>query len=384
MKPREPKIQFLLPSPDGHVPLDDSTSHVPLRLTRQGVILPRDVTINYGQYFKGIADVIASDGYVSLVQAAARQLGRDIVLSDIDRILICAEKHGSDYHPARIEVVLTDAIATFAMNVAVTERGKDRLGPEYEVLQGLNKKYDFHHLPRAYFHGKALRPSMPMFLVDWFEGYYEFHLSVDREDGSQQVILWDTDRGNVYLSDAQVWEIYRQASMILTVYYDVETFEQIFPWHHAAGDFVVSVDGESLDVKLITARQYASMLEPSNEISAYEALSFFLLNLSLRMRLDRLDGVGDVAWAGDQCVQATLAGFMKGLRIKEQRGDMPEGFLETFVRDVTSFSSRDLLHGFRTLVDACDPSAADIPVIRSHIEEHTSQVYSVLQDLGGL
>ena len=278
---------------------------------------------------------------------------------------------------------MTDAVATFAMNVAVTQRGKDRLGPEYEVLQVLNKKYDFHHLPRAYFRGKALRPSMHMFLADWFEGYHEFHLSVDRENGSQHVILWDTDRRNVYLPDAQAGEIYRQASVILTVYYDVETFEQIFPWHHAAGDFVVRVDGESLDVKLITVRQYACMFEASDEISAYEALFFFLLNLSLRMRLDRLDGVGDVAWADDQCVQATLAGFMKGLRIKEQRGDTPEGFLDAFVRDVTSFSAKDLLHGFRTLVDACDPSAPDIPVITSHIEEHTSQVYAVLQDLGG-
>ena len=102
MKSQKPEIQFLLPSSKGHVPLDDSTSHIPLRLTRQGVIPPRDITLNYGQYFKGIADVIASDSYASLVQATARQLGRDIFLSDIDRILVCGEKHGSAYHPASI------------------------------------------------------------------------------------------------------------------------------------------------------------------------------------------------------------------------------------------------------------------------------------------
>jgi hypothetical protein len=384
MKPHEPEIQFFLPSPNGHVPLDDSTSHVPLRLTRQGVMLPGDLTLNYGQYFKGIADVIANNGYASLVQATARQLGRNIFLSDIDRILIYAEKHGSDYHPARIEVVLAGAIATFAMNVAVTERGKDRLGPEYEVLQGLNKKYDFHYLPRAYFHGKALRPALPMFLADWFEGYHEFHLSVDRKNGSQRVILWDTDRGNVYLSDAQVREIYRQASMILTLYYDVETFEQIFPWHHAAGDFVVRVDGKSVDVKLITARQYASMFGCCDGVSAHEALLFLLLNLSLRMRLDRLDGVGPVAWADEGCVDATIEGFTEGVRIKMQQEYISERFLKEFIIHIRTLAEKDLLDRVEALVGACDQSASDILVIKNHLREHTLKLATILKSLTGL
>ena len=384
MKPYQPEIQFFLPSPDGPIPLDDSTSHVPLRLTRQGVILPGDLTLNYGQYFKGIADVIANDGYASIVQATARQLRRDIFLSDIDRILIYAEKHGSDYHPARIEVVLPDAIATFAMNVAVTERGQDRLGSEYKVLQGLNGKYDFHYLPRVYFYGKALRPFMPMFLVDWCVGYHEFHLSVGRENGSQQVILWDADRGNVCLSASQVWAIYRQASMILTVYYDVETFEQIFPWHHAAGDFVVGAEGGSIDVKLIAARQYASMFDRSDGVSAHEALLFFLLNLSFRMRLDRLDGVGPVAWADEGCVDATMEGFIKGMRVKEQQRSISERFPQEFVQYIRPCAEKDLLDRLEALVGACDQSAPDIRVIRNHLKEHALKLHAVLERLKDL
>jgi hypothetical protein len=355
-----------------------------MRLTRQGDALPGDIPLNYGQYFRGIGDVISNDAYVSLVRATARQLGRDMSLSDIDRILIYAEKHGSDYHPAKVEVILPNDMATFVMNVAVTDRGKDRLSREYEVLEKLNKKYDFRYLPRVYFQGKGLRPSMAMFLADWFEGYHEFHLSVDPEKGTQRMALWDTDNGSVYLSESQVREIYRQSAMIMTLYYDVDTFEQIFPWHHAAGDFVVKADGESVDVRLITVRQYASMFDRSDEISVREALSFFLLNLSLRMRLDRLDGVGAVAWANDLCVQATLEGVMEGLRTKEQRGVISEGFLDAFIRDITSFSAQDLLHGFQALVDACDQSAPDIPVIRSHIEKHTIEFYSTLQGLDSL
>ena len=225
---------------------------------------------------------------------------------------------------------------------------------------------------------------MVMFLADWFAGYHEFHLSVDPENGSQRMALWDTDSGTVYLSESQVRDIYRQASMILTLYYDVETFEQIFPWHHAAGDFIVKADGESVDVKLVTARQYASMFDPSDDISSREALFFFLLNLSLRMRLDRLDGVGAVAWADDQCVHATLEGVMEGLRIKELRGDIPNDFFDTFIRDITSSSVEDLLHGFRALVDACDQSAPDIPVLRNRLEEHNLKFSGTLQNLCGL
>ncbi len=379
-----PNVTYLVPSPDGHVPLDDSTSQAPMRLTRRGDTIPGDLTLNYGQYFKGIAAVISNDSYASLMKATTRQLERDIFLSDIDRILIYAEKHGSDYHPAKIEVVLPDTIAAFVMNVAVTARGKARLSREFEVLQDLNRRYDFPYLPRTYFQDEASLPPMFMFLADWFEGYYEFHLSVDPKSGSERIALWDAGGGHLYLSDSQTREIYRQAAMILTRYYDVETFEQIFPWHHAAGDFVVKAEGRSLEVKLITARQYTPMLDSSEGVTVHDALLFFLLNLSLRMRLDRLDGVGAVAWANDGCVQATLEGFMEGLRIKEQRGVIPGGFLDAFIRDIKPFSVEELSRGFHTLVDACDQSAPDIPVLRNHLEKHTSKFYSTLQDLGGL
>ena len=377
-------VKYLVPSDHGYVYLDDLTSQVQMRLTRCGDVSPGDPTPNYGQYFKGITDVISKDSYGSLIQATARQLGRNVFLSDVCQILIYAEKHGSDYHPARIEVILPDAITTFVMNVAVAARGKAWLSREFEVLRGLNRQYDFPYLPRTYFQGEAFFPSMLMFLADWFRGYHEFHLSVDSESGSLRMALWDTDRGDVYLSESQAWEIYHQASMILTLYYDVDTFEQIFPWHHAAGDFVAKAEEESADLKLITARQYASMVDRSEGVSTHDALLFFLLNLSLRMRLDRLDGVGAVTWAGDQCIQATLSGFMEGFRIKERRGVIPTGFLKTFIRDIKSLSVEELLHGFQALIDTCYQSAPDIAVIRNHLEGHISKFYLTLQRLSGL
>ena len=75
-------------------------------------------------------------------------------LSHVDEVVICAEKHGSDYHPARIEVLCGGKRATFVMNVAVTARGKARLGHEFDVLQKLNGKYGYPFLPRPYLRGQ--------------------------------------------------------------------------------------------------------------------------------------------------------------------------------------------------------------------------------------
>lgn len=302
-------------------------------------------------------------------------------MTDIEELLISSEKHGSDYHPARIEVMVGDLCAVFVMNVALTARGRARLGREFEALEHLNKKHDFPFLPRTYFQGEAFHTPMPMFLADWFQGYHEFHLSMDKEDNSQGLVLWDTERGHYRLSEPQVRQVYHQSARILTLYYDLETFEQIFPWHHAAGDFVVKKQGEAIDVKLITVRQYASMLEPSQGLSVQEALLLFLLNLSLRMRLDRLDGVGAVAWADDGCVDATVEGFLAGLRAKEREGVIETGFVGRFVSYPGSLAIEDLADGFSAIVDAYDQRAPDLPVIRGHCQSHILKFHSALQSL---
>jgi len=104
----------------------------------------------------------------------------------------------------------------------------------------------------------------------------------------------DSERGHCFLSPGESGLIYHQASSILTCFYDVETFEEIFPWHHAAGDFVARRANGEMDLKLVAARQYAARVgfpedSPQDRIMA---LVMFLTNLTVRMRLDRIDGVG--------------------------------------------------------------------------------------------
>jgi hypothetical protein len=382
----EPEIKCLLPSPHGYVHADDHLCQAPLRLTRTDTVPASDPLLSFGQYFQAIRDVISRDRYRFLVGAAARQLARSVSLADIKEILIYGEKHGSDYHPARMEATVHSATAVFAMNVAVTARGKARLWHEYKVLGHLNNKYPYGFLPRTYFQAEALcgagpgENNMPMFLADWFKGYHEFHLIIDEEDHFQKLVVWDTEKGHFCLSPFQAREVYRQAARIMTLYYDMKTFKQIFPWHHAAGDFVLRAREDVLDVKLVAARQYASMLEPQTEISVHEALLFFLLNLSIRMRLDRLDGVGAVAWAGNDCLCGVLEGFVEGLRIKESQGMTKTGFTDRFIQHLQSLCNEDLLDRCQALIGACDPSAPDMSVIRSHLERHVQEVHMALQD----
>lgn len=381
MRTQRPKVKYFLPSLHGYVPLDDLTCRAPMRLTRSESDPDRSPSIEFGQYFEAITRVISKDDFGLLVDAVARQLQRETSLEELEEIRILSEKHGSDYHPARIEVMIGDGCAEFVMNVAVTERGWARLSREFEVLQHLNAKYTFPFLPATHFQAEAFSSSVLMFLADWFHGYHEFHLSIDKTDGSQGMVLWDPERDDCRLSNLQMRQVYHQCAKILTLYYDLETFEQIFPWHHAAGDFVVKVQGGRIDVRLITARQYAAMLEASEGVSSAEALFFFLLNLSLRMRLDRLDGVGSVAWADERCADATLQGFVAALEAEEEQRIVGAGFVDGFLSYLRSLAIEDLSDGFRALIDASDQGAPDIPIIRDHLQSHIRHFYRALQSL---
>ena len=61
-----------------------------------------------------------------------------------------------------------------------------------------------------------------------------------------------------------------------------------------------------------------------------QALLIFFLNLSIRMRLDRYDGVGDIVWADGLVVQSTLDGFFEGLALKPSVASMPDSIDKCF------------------------------------------------------
>ena len=279
------------------------------------------------------------------------------------------------------------------MNVAVTERGRMRARNEFRLLRRISDARPAGFIPGTYFMAEDTGSreadqddSMVMFLGDWFEGYHEFHLSVNSKATSPTIVVWNSERGNVFLTDSEAEEIYRQAAFILTHYFDTETYREVFPWHHAAGDFVVSDSGGKIDVKLITIRQYQARAEfPKKSDDDWStALLLFLANLTVRMRLDRLDGVGETAWAGEHCVRATFQGFLDAIREKADSGVFESGRLGRFNHILKSLSPADLAEVFAAVLESYDREAPDVPVIRNNLADHVLAIYRSIQNISPL
>ena len=336
--PSMPTVDYFL-STAAH-PID--TSHPlwdrPLPETRQGqaaAARPTDDTsdtVSYGRYFAAVHRFCQADGWRRMVRAVSRRLARPVLASELRHMSIYLEKHGAIYHPARLQVTVQESPIQFVVNVAVSPAGRQTLPVEVRALQRLNHERPFGWLPTIYDCDAA---APPLFLADWFADFHEFHLT--RPPGSEEtaVVVWDGAPSPTLLSTDQKTDVYRQAAMILTACYDPISSSQIHPWHHAAGDFVVRIDPARLAVRLITVRGYAPLAAdgsgaPDTERAILDLLTSFFIHLTLRMRLDRIDGVGDVAWAPPASLAPTVQGFFQGLDLTARLNDFPQDFPETF------------------------------------------------------
>jgi hypothetical protein len=362
-----PLITYLVSSPFGDVPVDTEKLGLPLECD--------PLNTPYKIYFQSIEDFLKQDEFIPLLKAAARKIDREISLKEITEIRIRAEKHGLLYHPASIELIIKGAQVKFGLNVAITDTGKRWLREETSLLRELRAKHGLPYLPEAYLSGEF--NSMVFLLEDWFEGYHEFHLTRD-EESKHTLQLWEFGTGYLNLTDSQGFEIYRQSSKILTLYYDFENFNYLYPWHHAAGDFIVKADNEKIDVRLTTARRYKPLLDfQRDDINPLFALFYFFLHLSLHMRLDKIDGVGEVVWAEDYSVDAVLQGFSEALRQKDVFNDNP-GLYKEFIVLLRSFSLDELKASFNPLFDLY-AGTKDLPVIGMNLDEHARKLHAAIQ-----
>lgn len=294
--------------------------------------------VSYGRYFEAVEAFLARDDW-----AALREAG--VVVGDVDRLVLRAEKHGALYHPASVQV----GDVRLCVNVAVEPTGKACLEQEAGVLTGLRERYAAAWLPCPYAAGSA--DGMGFLVEEWFSGSHEFHFGAD---GALR--LWDFDRGERVLAAGETVAIYRQAARILTRYFDPETGARIGPWHHAAGDFVAKVDGHGVDVRLITVRGHA----PAGDFSQagpmagrLAALSFFL-TMTMAMRIDRVDGVGELYLAGEEVAEAAVAGFAQALG---ERGDMRDAAAD-LLEFLASFGPEELAMAAGQLAEPMAPEEA--------------------------
>jgi len=363
----KPLIRYLVSSPYGDEPVDKDKIDFPLECD--------PLKTPYRIYFDSIRDFVSREEFKPLLNSVNQKLKRDVLLKEIDEIIIRAEKHGALSHPASIELIIKEEKVKFGLNVAFTDTGRNWLKKEFSVLKNLQIKYNLPYLPNAYLFDNL--NSISFLLEEWFEDYHEFHITTD-EKGRQRLKLWEFGAGYQYLSYEQSFEIYKKSSKILTLYYDLKDFYQIYPWHHAAGDFVVKIEGGKINVRLITARQYKPLMNfDKDTVNPLFALFYFFLNLSIKMRLDKLDGLGEVVWAEDSCEEATVEGFFEALKLKESTDNYPE-LVNEFISLLKSFNAEELKISAQPLIDLFS-GTGDFPVIKTNLESHVEKLCAILQ-----
>ncbi|MBW1780077.1 MAG: hypothetical protein JRL30_05005 [Deltaproteobacteria bacterium] len=380
-------IKYLFSSPEGDISLG------PEDLKRPFLITPSKshASLTLGDYFEALKAFVWGDGGERLFRVLGGSAPEVEELDHIQEIWIRSEKHGVFYHVASVEILFGDRTFKFAVSTAVTEEAKARLTNEYEILKFLDRSLRLPYLPKVYEKGDVPcqeghnhHETLTLMLSEWFQGYHEWHLSIDEKDHCQKVCIWDFENGHRYASEEEVLEIFRQASEILTLYYDARSFKQIYPWHHAAGDFVVKTGASGTHVKLTTVRNYQSIMDflSKDRVNPMTALVYFFLNLTLKMRLDRLDGVGETAWAGDFAVGAATTGFFEGLSAMKKAGRFPHKTVNEVLTLFQSFSEQEFERVFRSLfVLYQDDDPADLSLLHTNLKNHITALSQALRTI---
>ena len=316
----------------------------------------KNMGISYKDYFTATHTFLSENSHRNLLNALNQILDSDISADAIGAVNLYLVKHGKFYHPSLVKVTVNQKTISFALNVAIAADGQGTIEQEYHTLKRLNTEFPIAFVPKVYTLGQVLAPSgfpIKMFVGEWFCDYHEFHLCTATQSNYRHVMVWN----NRYdlLDSRQTLDLLQKASMILTFYYNPETFEHISAWHHAAGDFVVKLDNDQLSLKLISARSYVPLVAgdidpnatpPSIDI-ILDALLAFFIHLSLRLRMDRIDGVGPFVFYPDHCLPTIVRGFFQGLDLVAGMRQYSQDFcvaVKTYFNMLQLETLVDLLH----------------------------------------
>jgi len=357
----------------GAAPAGGEVLEAPLPLSaRPGEDATAPVT--FGQYFEAVIRMLSGPGEVLLRRAVGAALSCPGPYKGlITEVEIRSERHGAFYHPARIRAVTGDGPALLAGNVAVSPSGLALVESEGKLLTALSGQAP-SGLPALY--GTARAPldqgrETRMLLVEWFEDFSEFHL-----DGGGGISVWDDDRGHFTLGPDRAAGVYEAAGRILALYYDPDTALGVTGWNQAAGDFVARVDGNGTQVRLVTARALGSLTEPGDVLS--DAF-WFVLNTSLRLRLDRVLGTGPWGLAGDWSVAPILRGLLAGLSARAARTGRHPDLSRNLLELLSGLGEERLEAACRVLAGSCDPCRSETSLLAACATAHGQALGSLFQ-----
>lgn len=378
------RFRFLLSDPHGDIELSPEDIEQPF-LTSPSEKHP---FLTLKDYFGALQKFIMSaDGHLLHSALLTHKPQYTKSLTDISEVIIRSEKHGAFYHIASIMLTGLEKIK-FAVTTALSESAKASLTEEFLILQQL-ARINPAYLPELFcresvtWNTDSGSEEFLMVLGEWLDGYHEWHLSDTPAPGKQKIQLWDYEKGYRFLSGPESHELLRQVAYILTCYYDQASFCQIYPWHHGAGDFVVKADPGALSVKLITARQYEPLVhfDGQEEADRLVGAIHFLLNLVLRIRLDRLDGIGGPAWLDDFAVQAAVEGFFAGLSATSATDRLMIGPVADFLEIMQSFDAQEISDMYESLLQIYEEEDQDdFHLIQAKLPDHALCLNAVLQN----
>lgn len=352
----------------------------PLPTTRQAfngepAVCEMDEITTYGDYFTCAHDFLSRDKYVMLTQAARWMTGRSVSPADIDGVGLYLLKHGAFYHPAYITLSIFDRCLALVLNVAVSPQGRQVLPREHGCLLRLANEIPKPFWPKVFGRGKGQtegRLNLTMFLGEWLTGFYEFHLTRQSPAGQLAIEVWDIDAGRHLLRGRPVLDLIRLAAAMLTCAYNPLTFEAIRDWHHAAGDFVIHVAGGQVDMRMISVRDYAPLIRlPEPDLTAVlDGLLLFLITISLRLRLDRQDGIGALAAYPAAVVPAICQGFWHGLQICLAWRKLPHDLLSAAKAYFDAHKIEQLATLAQAVMDNYPATSDDRPIMQALADEH--------------
>ena len=373
-------ISFCFSSSEGDVPVDNLT------LDRPFILEPfRDHPfMTLRDYFLAIQRFILRDSGRSLTSLLGRLWDREVELGDIDNLILRYEKYGTLYQIASVTVSALENRVRLTVSTAISVQAKTTLDRESDLLHQLNGTTSVPYLPQTYWKQTMTvqkeegTETLLMSLSQWFEGYHEWHFSRD-DEGKERIIIWDMGGGYRFASEYEAYEIIRQASRILTLYYDTETHRRISPWHHSAGDFVVKAGGDGVDVKLVTARGYEPIVLSDEKAGPSQALLLFLLETTVKMRLDKHEGMGESIWAEASLLDAVLEGFFQAVRTKEYEPREGAIKVDEFIFFLKLVSEDEIRKVLLTRLDKYDLlDSSDYALFSRHLDDHARDVYRAL------
>ena len=341
--------------------------------------------ITTGDYYLTACKFLSNDHFSFLQKALNSFFSRPVKTDQITSIKVFLEKHGAFYHPLKIQVALNNSeTCSFVMNGAVSSRGLLLVKNEYDLLLKINQMYSQCYLPQIYGFDfvEIDKGRVGFFLGQWFEDYKEFHVTDDK--GKRQIAIWESNGSCQHIELNHGFKIYQEISRILTYYYNLETFEQISSWHHAAGDFIVNTEDDKLDVRLITIREYSPLTQfaagkDDKNINILPSLLLFFLNLTIQIRLDRLNGTGKTIMVDIAVLNSVVKGFLSALDEKSKDydyGNLREHFIEFFLH----FDLEQIFEIVENVVESSSSDPREILLIKENSNAHCRQLNLIFKN----